>query len=85
MQKYDKERHLKDLEYFKANQNELCNKYGGLVLLLQNATVINAFNSLREASDKGKELFGYGNYSIQPCVEGEYAYSMECYSPRIRF
>jgi len=85
MLKYDKERHLKDLEYFRANQNELCNKYRGLVLLLQNATVINAFNTLREASDKGKELFGYGNYSIQPCVEGEEAYSMECYSPMVRF
>jgi len=85
MQEYNKEKHLKDLEYFKENQNELCKKYKGLVLLLQNAVVVNAFNSLREASDKGKEMFGYGNYSIQPCIEGEQAYSMECYSPRIRF
>jgi hypothetical protein len=37
MRKYDKEKYLKDLEYFKVNQNELCNKYGGLVLLLQDA------------------------------------------------
>jgi len=85
MQKYSKEKHLRDLEYFKKNQNELCKKYRGLVLLLQNATVINAFNTLREASDKGKEMFGYGNYSIQPCIEGEQAYSMKCYSPRIKF
>ena len=46
MQGYDKEKHLKDLEYFMINQNELCNKYRGLVPLLQNATVINAFNIL---------------------------------------
>jgi len=85
MQEYDRKKHLKDLKYFMKNQNELCNKYGGLVLLLRNATVVNAFNSLREASDKGKEMFGYGNYSIQPCIEGEEAYSMECYSPRIKF
>jgi hypothetical protein len=57
----------------------------GLSCFCRMHTVINAFNSLREASDKGKELFGYGNYSIQPCVEGKQAYSMECYSPRIRF
>jgi len=82
---YDREQHLKDLKYFMANQNELCIKYRGLVLLLQNATVVNAFNSPREASDKGKEMFGYGNYSIQPCIEGEQAYSMKCYSPRIKF
>jgi len=85
MQKYDREKHLKDLAYFMENQDELCNKYGGLVLLLQDAAVVSAFNSPREASDKGKELFGYGNYSIQPCVEGEQAYTMKCYSPRIRF
>ncbi|GBU23876.1 hypothetical protein R83H12_02010 [Fibrobacteria bacterium R8-3-H12] len=85
MQKYDKEEHLRDLEYFKENQNELCKKYRGLVLLLQNAAVVNAFNTLREASDKGKEMFGYGNYSIQPCIYGEQAYSMKCYSPRIKF
>jgi len=85
MPKYDREKHLKDLEFFMANQSQLCNKYSGLVLLLQNAEVVNAFNSPREASDKGKELFGYGNYSIQPCIEGEQAYSMKCYSPRIKF
>jgi len=85
MREYDKERHVRDLEYFRANQNELCDKYGGLVLLLRNAAVISAFDTPREASDKGKELFGYGNYSIQPCVEGESAYSMKCYSPRIGF
>jgi len=85
MQKYTKKKHLKDLKYFIANQNELCEKYGGLFLLLHNATVINTFKSPREASNKGKELFGYGNYSIQQCIEGEQAYSMECYSPRIKF
>lgn len=68
--------HEADLEYFKRNQDELVKKYNGLELVIKDCNLINAFDSLSDAFDYGCKFFGAGNFTIQHCIPGEEAYTI---------
>ena len=67
--------HKDDLEFFKANQEELVKKYDGKQLVLHKCDVIASFDNVGDAFDFGCKTFGAGNFSIQRCVSGESAYT----------
>ncbi len=69
--------HFDDLEFFKANQDELVKRYDGKQLVIRLCEVVAAFDSVGEAFDFGCRNYGAGNFSLQRCVAGECAYSCE--------
>jgi len=69
--------HRLALDYFIKHQKELCKKYNGKELLMRGAKVIGAYNSFHEAAAEGRRLFGSGNFSVQECVPGEDAYTVD--------
>ena len=68
--------HEADLEYFKRNQTEFVKKYNGLELVIKDCNLINAFDSLGDAYDYGCRFLGAGNFTIQHCIPGEEAYTI---------
>ena len=69
--------HRLALDYFIKHQKELCKKYKGKELLMRGAKVIGAYNSFHEAATEGRRLFGSGNFSVQECIPGEDAYTVD--------
>lgn len=68
--------HMKALDYFKAHQDELVEKYCGKELLLHGDELIGAYDSVGEAYSEGVGMFGEGNFSLQTCIPGEEAYTV---------
>jgi hypothetical protein len=64
------------LNYFIEHQKELCAKYSGKELLMHGARVVGAFDTLHDAAEEGRRLFGSGNFSVQECIPGEEAYTV---------
>ncbi|MCL2282724.1 MAG: hypothetical protein FWC26_05340 [Fibromonadales bacterium] len=69
--------HKLALNYFIKCQKELCKKYNGKELLMHGAKVIGAYDSFHEAAANGRRLFGSGNFSVQECIPGEEAYTVD--------
>jgi len=44
---------------------------------MRGAKVIGAYNSFHEAATEGRRLFGSGNFSVQECIPGEDAYTVD--------
>ena len=65
------------LEHFIKHQDELCKKYNGKELLMHGAEVVGAFDALEDAWEEGCRLFGAGNFSLQTCIPGKEAYTVE--------
>lgn len=72
--------HDDDLEFFKANQDDLVKKYNGKQLVIRECDVIAAFDSVGEAFDYGCKNYGAGNFSIQHCIAGEGAYTCKIFT-----
>jgi len=68
--------HESALNYFIEHQEELCEKYNGKELLMRGASVVGAFDTLHDAAEEGRKLFGSGNFSVQKCISGEEAYTV---------
>jgi hypothetical protein len=69
--------HAQALKYFLAHQTELCAQYNGKELLMQGPAVIAAYPTFQDAVREGRRRFGGGNFSVQKCVPGEDAYTVE--------
>lgn len=67
--------HGDDLEFFKANQDDLVKKYDGKQLVIHRCEVVAAFDTVGEAFDFGCKTYGAGNFSLQDCIPGEEAYT----------
>jgi len=44
---------------------------------MRGAKVIGAYNSFHEAAAEGRRLFGSSNFSVQECIPGEDAYTVD--------
>jgi hypothetical protein len=69
--------HKLALNYFIKHQKELCKKYKGKELLMRGAKVIDAYDTFHEAAAAGRKLFGSGNFSVQECIPGDDAYTVD--------
>ena len=72
--------HKKALDFFIEHQEEFVEKYNGKELLLHGAELVGAFNSISEAYREGISRFGAGNFSLQKCIPGEDAYTVNVYT-----
>jgi hypothetical protein len=68
--------HMVALDFFKAHQKELVEKYEGKELLLHGDELVGAYDSVGEAYSEGVGRFGEGNFSLQTCIPGMDAYTM---------
>ncbi|MDR2579008.1 MAG: hypothetical protein LBC70_09440 [Chitinispirillales bacterium] len=69
--------HKVALDYFIEHQEELCERYNGKELLMREASVVGAFDTLHDAMEEGRKLFGSGNFTVQKCIPGEEAYTVD--------
>jgi hypothetical protein len=65
-----------ELKYFITNQNELVEKYGGKVLVLQGRKVLGAYPNLMEAYTTALKEHQPGTFMIQKCEPGPDAYTV---------
>lgn len=67
----------KELAFFIDHQDELVRQYGGKTLLLQNATVMGAYDSpLAAYLEAQRQHLEPGTFMIQPCEPGPGAYTV---------
>jgi hypothetical protein len=69
--------HAQALNYFLAHQAELCAQYNGKELLMHGPVVVAAYANFQDAVRAGRRQFGGGNFSVQKCIPGEDAYTVE--------
>ena len=67
----------KNLEYFIANQDELCSKYNGKHLLINKQQVDSVYNNAYDAYTEGIKKFVPGEFSLQYCIPGKEAYTIK--------
>jgi hypothetical protein len=65
------------LNYFIEHQDELCAKYNGKELLMRGAHIIGAFDSVGDAWEEGCRRFNPGEFSLQTCIPGKEAYTVD--------
>jgi uncharacterized protein YneR len=66
----------KELDFFKQNQAELYEKYGGKVLVIKDSKVLGVYEDPMQAYDAAKQDNEPGTFMIQPCDEGPEAYTV---------
>jgi len=71
---------VKELEYFKENQEELVNKYKGKFLVIKEQEVQGVFETEIEAYTEAKSKFKLGTFLIQQCLPGEESYTQTFHS-----
>lgn len=65
-----------ELNFFKENQDELVEKYGGKTLAIKGEEVIGAYDSPLEALKEASKNHEMGSFMIQPCQSGPDAYTV---------
>lgn len=70
----------KELEYYKANQEELVKKYEGKFLVIKDQKVQGAYNTEIEAYAEAKKKFELGTFLIQKNIPGEESYTQTFHS-----
>jgi uncharacterized protein YneR len=65
-----------ELDYFKANQAELYEKYGGKVLVIKGKEILGVYDDAMQAFDNAKRDHKPGTFMIQPCDQGAEAYTV---------
>jgi len=70
----------KELEYFKANQKELVQKYEGKFIVIRNQSIQGIYNSEMEAYTEAQKKFELGTFIIQQCLPGEGVYTQSFHS-----
>lgn len=70
----------KQLEYFKAHQDELVKKYEGKFLVIKDEKVQGVYNSEMEAYTDAKKKLELGTFLIQQCLPGEESYTQTFHS-----
>lgn len=66
----------KELEYFKANQDELVKKHNGKILILKDEEICGAYDTTIDAYLDGNKKYGEGSFMIQRCIPGPDAYTV---------
>ena len=61
----------KQLEYFKAHQDELVKKYEGKFLVIKDQQVQGIYDTEMEAYTDAKKKFELGTYPNQQCLPGQ--------------
>ena len=70
----------KELEYYKANQEELVRKYEGKFLVIKNQEVQGVYNTEIEAYNEAKQKFELGTFLIQKSLPGQESYTQTFHS-----
>jgi hypothetical protein len=65
-----------ELDYFKANQDELVKKYLGKVLVIKGNSIIGVYGNALEAYLEAQKKNKLGTFMIQPCRPGPSAYTV---------
>jgi hypothetical protein len=65
-----------ELEFFKANQADLVERYAGKILVIKESSVVGVYDTNIEAYDNALKEFELGSFMIQPCKAGEDAYTV---------
>ena len=66
----------KELDFFINHQDELVKKHEGKILALRGEEVVGVYDDTLEAYTKSQDQFPLGEVMLQPCVSGEYAYTV---------
>lgn len=70
----------KQLEYFKAHQDELVKKYEGKFLVIKDQKVQDVYDTEIEAYTDAKKKFELGTFLIQQCLPGQESYTQTFHS-----
>ena len=65
-----------EMEFFKANQNNLVKQHRGKILVIKGKEVIGIYNSTIEAYRETAKKNKPGSFMIQPCEPGPEAYTI---------
>ena len=74
------ERLQKELEYFKAHQDELVKKHRGKFLVIKDQQVQGVYETEFAAYTEAKKKFDLGSFLIQQCLPGQESYTQSFYS-----
>ena len=70
----------KQLEYFKASQNELVKKFKGKFLVIKDQKIKGVYDTEIEAYTDAKKKFELGTFLIQQCLPGQESYTQTFHS-----
>jgi len=70
----------RELDYFKVNQKEFVEKYGGKFLVIKDQKIQEAYDSEIDAYTDAKSKFELGTFLIQQCLPGEGSYTQTLHS-----
>lgn len=70
----------KQLEYFKANQGALLEKYKGKFLVIKDEEVKGVYDLQEDAYANAVKQFELGTFLIQQCLAGEESYTQTFHS-----
>jgi len=65
-----------ELEFFKENQINLVNQYGGKILVIKGKKLMGVYNNTIEAFNEAIKKYKPGSFMIQPCEPGPEAYTV---------
>lgn len=65
-----------ELEFFKANQEDLVKRHQGKILIIKGAEVVGAYDTTIEAYINALKKYELGSFMIQPCTPGPEAYTV---------
>ena len=74
----------KELEYFKAHQEELVKQYEGKFIIIRDQNVEGVYDTEIEAYTEAQKKFELGTFMIQQCVAGKESYTQSFHS-RVSF
>ena len=74
----------KELEYFKAHQEELIRQYKGKFLVIKDQKVEGVYETEIDAYNDAQKKFELGTFIIQQCIAGKDAYTQTFHS-RVSF
>jgi hypothetical protein len=74
----------KELEYFKAHQEELVKQYEGKFVIIKDQKVEGVYDTEIEAYTEAQKKFELGTFMIQQCVAGKESYTQSFHS-RVSF
>ena len=74
----------KELEYFKAHQDELVKQYEGKFLIIKDQKVEGVYDTEIEAYTEAQKRFELGTFMIQQCIAGKESYTQSFHS-RVSF
>ena len=74
----------KELEFFKAHQDELVKQYEGKFLIIKDQKVEGVYDTEIEAYTEAQKKFELGTFMIQQCIAGKECYTQSFHS-RVSF